>query len=170
MREQGDLAGIANALLFEIEAELGLQLTTDELKVRQVQNSPLGDLVRFDQYYQQLRVWPAELSVQLNSDQHVVAVRGNYIGTPVTLDLTPRLSEQDAVEAALRSVDGTAKPCPLCRSELAIYVNEAQQPLLAYEVQTATHQFSGWHVFVDATSGRVLFKQPSTFSKGSKSS
>ena len=87
----------ASKFLIALEEQLGLDSVQDELKVRRVQNSSLGSLVRFDQSYQGLAVWPAELSVQLNNDQQLLGIRGDYVPTPSALSLTPKLSADTAI-------------------------------------------------------------------------
>ena len=61
LRQQADFAGLALAYLGSITHELRLHAADREFVARPIQTSASGNLVRLDQRYKGLRVWPCLL-------------------------------------------------------------------------------------------------------------
>ena len=165
LRQQADFAGLALAYVGSITHELRLHAADQEFVARPIQTSASGNLVRLDQRYKGMRVWPAELAVKFDQAGHVVFVRGSYIPTPTGLNLTPSLDEEAALNRALDTLNYTA-PCLGCKAELAIYVAEAGTATLAYDVLAATNQINARQLLVDARDGAILFDQPLALTSG----
>lgn len=116
--------------------------------------------LRFQQTYQGLRVWGKETIVHFNADQSIHLVGGQLIPTP-SIGINPSV-DQTAAESNARAIlsDSLGSAPTTAESELLIYPDRNGAAYLAWLVTIRGDQFSPirWRVFVDAATGRELFK------------
>lgn len=151
-----DLA-TARAFLRANRALLRIDDPDSELSLRRRQRDRLGKRhLRFDQRYQGLPVWPAELIVHLDARGNVELMTGVYVPTPRKLSRTPALTTQDAVRYARRAIRGPRAATASARAhELVVYAAEGR-PRLVYRVDLPLSITEDWRVLVDARSGAIV--------------
>ncbi len=111
--------------------------------------------LRFDQMYNGLPVWPAELIVHLDPNGHVDLLNGVFVPTPKKLDTTPVIDEATAVEYARTGLTDGDK-AEVATSELIIYAPGDTPPRLAWKLELHISLTSRWLVVIDAINGDEL--------------
>ena len=111
--------------------------------------------LRFQQQYQGLPVWPADVIVHLNPAGHVDVMNGVFVPTPKKLGTVPVLDETAAVEHARAAVPDGAE-AEVIASELIIYAPGNTPPRLAWKLELAIDLTSRWLVVIDAVNGDEL--------------
>ena len=142
-----------------LEANRGLLGLEDpsrevELVSREVEESGQRHL-RYTQTFQGLPVWPASLSVHLDSQGNVTLFDGAYVPTPTKVSIQLAISEAEAIERARASVPGGAHG-EAKDTALVIYAPLAQEPRLAWRLGLAVDFAHVWTLVVDGRDGRVL--------------
>lgn len=116
-----------------------------------------GQVVRFQQTFGGLEIWPAQLTANVSGHGYLTAVSGAYAPTPAALDLVPRLMPDDALAAAAVRIGATNAGEAVVHSapKLKIYTEKSREPALSYETIL---EAKGRHerIFVDAHTGEVL--------------
>lgn len=135
-----------------------LQDPGSELRVLREEDDGLGGrVVRFQQTYGGLEVWPAQLTANISGHGHLTTVTGAYAPTPAALDLTSQVTPVEALARAAQKI-GASSPAEVkvhSSPRLKIYTEKSREPVLSYETVLAAN---GRHerIFVDARSGEVL--------------
>ena len=111
--------------------------------------------LRFQQEYQGLPVWPADVIVHLNPAGHVDVMNGVFVPTPKKLGTVPVLDETAAVEHARAAVPDGAE-AEVIASELIIYAPGNTPPRLAWKLELDIALTSRWLVIIDAVNGATL--------------
>jgi bacillolysin len=107
--------------------------------------------LRFEQRYQGLRVWPAEVLVHLDEEGSVYLLNGAYVPTP-TVGVRPVFSAGAAVRKARTVVpEGSAT-----EPELFVFAPGDRAPRLAWRVEVEVSEASRWLVVIDAVNGARL--------------
>ncbi|HEX6865376.1 MAG TPA: hypothetical protein VF414_21285, partial [Thermoanaerobaculia bacterium] len=106
--------------------------------------------LRFEQRYQGLRVWPAEVLVHLDEEGSVYLLNGAYVPTP-TLGVRPVFS----AEAAVRKAQAIAKGS-VSKPELFVFAPGDRAARLAWRVEVEVSEASRWLVVIDAVNGARL--------------
>ncbi len=88
--------------------------------------------LRFSQVYGGLPVWPAMLSLHLNSGGNVYLMDGSYVGSPSQVATQPLLAAADALTAA-RSVIPSRTVVILKTPELIVFAPIDGEPRLAWK-------------------------------------
>ena len=111
-------------------------------------------VLRFQQTYGGLEVWPAQLLTNVAADGRLTVMTGAYVPTPEGLDTQATVA---AVEAAKVAWAHIGLPPPAARPEpvLKIYAENGAAKELAYEVMVEGGMRDS-QVFVSAKTGRVL--------------
>lgn len=116
-----------------------------------------GQVVRFQQTYGGLEVWPAQLTANVSVHGYLTTVTAAYAPTPAALDLVPRLTPDDALAAAAARIGAANVGEAVVHSapKLKIYTEKSREPALSYETIL---EAKGRHerIFVDAHTGEVL--------------
>jgi len=113
--------------------------------------------VRFDQTVNGVPVFGGQMIVHLRGDE-ITAVNGKYFPN-VSVDTSPRLTQAEALASVLADIGDAEATFNAGRSGLVVYVDEAQQPYLAWKVNAFSWKNLGnWLYFVDAGSGKVIHK------------
>ena len=127
-----------------------------ELVLVQRQTDDLGRThLRFQQEYQDVPVWPADIIVHLSPDGHVDVMNGAFVPTPKKLGTAPVLDEADAAEYARTGLTDGAE-AEVTASELIIYAPGDTPPRLAWKLELAIDVTSRWLVVIDAVTGTEL--------------
>lgn len=115
-----------------------------------------GSILRFNQTFRGLEVWPAEISVRLDGNGDVDLVDCAYIPTPSDIATAqPSLSAVEA-EAKARMAVSQGENARIDKPELIIYAPIDQQPKLAWKMNAAVSIEHAWWILVDANNGQTL--------------
>ncbi|HKZ78855.1 MAG TPA: M4 family metallopeptidase [Pyrinomonadaceae bacterium] len=129
------------------------------LQLNKVSSDQIGSThVRFDQTYEGLKVFGAQLIVHMNS-LGITAVNGHYV-PGVQVSKTPAVSAARAAATALQQQVGSA-PLKLVKTELSIYrtgllEGYQGQSVLAYSVEVTDGKATRSQIWIDAMKGTVL--------------
>ena len=127
-----------------------------ELVLVQRQTDELGRThLRFQQEYQGVPVWPADIIVHLSPDGHVDVMNGAFVPTPKKLGTAPVLDAAAAAEYARTGLTDGAE-AEVSASELIIYAPGDTPPRLAWKLELAIDVTSRWLVVIDAVTGAEL--------------
>lgn len=154
-------------LLFldEIAKVIGVKQPSQEFQVRAVQ----GRTVRLSQAWQGVPIWGADIAVNFLQNGRI-QLSGRYQPSLEQLDIAPSVTEQEAIEAALKKV-GEQTPVRYLRpierkilkypehsADLMIYEGAETngEPRLVYYLDLRPNFMMRWAVFVDAQSGEVV--------------
>jgi Zn-dependent metalloprotease len=110
--------------------------------------------LRYQQTYKGLDIWGRDLRVHLNQDGFVDSFNGRYIPTPHLIQVANSAISQSAAENIARQHLG--KPVNEPGSRKLIYVDDFEQPHVAWLVQMKGGLAENWHYFVDAQTGDIL--------------
>ena len=111
--------------------------------------------LRFQQEYQGVPVWPADIIVHLSPEGHVDVMNGAFVPTPKKLGTAPVLDAADAAEYARTGLTDGAE-AEVTASELIIYAPGDTPPRLAWKLELAIDLTSRWLVVIDAVNGAEL--------------
>ena len=115
----------------------------------------------FQQMYKGLKVYGAEIAVQVSKNQKLESIIGKY-STALSIDTTASLSGTDALESSLNNISNGDKTAQKVfkEPELIVYMDYDDAAHLAYEsVVRYTDQAGMYHtnkIFTDANSGEVI--------------
>ncbi len=148
----------ARAFLRRYQPSLGIKNPDKELTLQKQQMDDLGrSHLKYEQRYQGLPVWPADIIVHFSPAGFVDLMNGAYAPTPRKLLSTkPRVSELEAQEMASKSllprlltVDPVVK---------LIFYYDGSKHKLAWKVRVNNNMNERWRVIIDAISGKELLK------------
>lgn len=130
-----------------------------ELKVEQVQRSPAGYHVTFQQMHQGVPVEEAKVSVHMTRDKRVHAAQGRVRADVADLDVKKMaengIDRDEAIEIAESNIAPSHESPVAAQAEQVILAEETLH--LAWKVTLSTENPSAeWAVWVDVQSGRVL--------------
>lgn len=111
-------------------------------------------VLRFQQTFGGLEVWPAQVVTNVANDGRLTAMTGAYVPTPEGLALNATVAPTEAVRVAWAHIGllpPTTRPAPV----LKIYAENGAAKELAYEVMVEGGMRDS-QVFVSAISGKVL--------------
>ena len=131
----------------------------NELQVEQVQRSPAGYHVTFQQMHQGVPVEEAKVSVHMTRDKRVNAAQGRLRPDVASLDVQKMaesgIDQDEAIQIAQSSIIPIGKDPGPAQAEQVIMAEKT--PHLAWKVTLSTKRPSAeWAVWVDVQSGLVL--------------
>ncbi len=126
-----------------------------------IRRSPDGQHYFFRQVHLGIPVYPAEVTVHLNSSKDkLVGMSGNYVPS-VSLSANPTISSTQAEQIALNAIDPTGEilgDTQLRYVNLGLFDNTIQPTHLAWQVAVHT-ALVDYTVLVDAHDSAILFKE-----------
>ncbi|MFG6495732.1 M4 family metallopeptidase [Fictibacillus sp. UD] len=152
----------ANALIYlkKNQEKIGIQNTDKHLKVKNVQKDEIGMThVRFTQAINGVPVEGSEVIVHFNKNHEIVSVNGRTNQTLIDkhVDTIPSISQDDALQAALSSVNAPKELTYEPTAELVIYpFEEKNHTAFKVNVNFMGEEPGNWFVFVDAKTGQVI--------------
>ena len=111
-------------------------------------------VLRFQQTFGGLEVWPAQVVTNVAKDGRLTAMTGAYVPTPEGLVLSATVAPGEAVRVAWAHI-GLLPPTNRPEPVLKIYAENGAAKELAYEVKVEGGMRDS-QVFVSAVSGKVL--------------
>lgn len=136
-----------------------------ELKVMKIKANNLGQHVKYQQYYNGIRVVGAEMLVHIKPGNKLWFMQGKYI-PDITIDTTPKIKDMEAqqiVKAHYIAKNGADKEFTASSPELAIFNRwildrsfEDRNILIWIAVATETRTGRTWTYYIDALTGEVL--------------
>ncbi len=138
----------------------GIQDPSSELKVVKTQTDNLGMThVTYQQVYQGLEVFGADMKAHFNQDGNLTVVNGTFIPS-VDVNTTPSISESQAMARAVQYVDKGNDVAPIDSNLVVFRQNLAKgvpgSNFLAYQIQVANGTDVRMNVYVDAHAGKVI--------------
>ena len=141
--------GVARNFLSKNAALFKLDDPTTELIIHRQHFDNLGKKhFHFQQKYKDLPVWGKQLSIHLDDHDSVYFINGTHIPTPKNLDVTPQISEDNAIDLTTQHLHliGSIQLAPIFRifkiralveplAELVIYPSADGLLRLAYKVE-----------------------------------
>jgi bacillolysin len=133
----------------------------DDLALMTSKRDKLGNVIyKYSQTYEDLIVFGRELVVQINSDDEIAMIGGQY-EPAINLTTTPLLSATDAFNNAFQYFKDLPNDTPklLTEPELMVYADGKNEPVLAYIADTEYTAKSGYKkekIFVDANTGLLV--------------
>jgi len=113
--------------------------------------------VRFDQYYQGIKVRGAVMIAHLTSDGAVKSSNGSYVSS-IKLDITPSLSAENAAEKAVE-LHRAESGVPVSGETELIIVPLKGEVFLCWQVSVSTTgPFGLYHYFIDAHNGELVHR------------
>ncbi len=144
----------AAAFLSENNALLGVENPASEFVLKSSNRDEGGrSHVRYEQTFQGLRVWPAEVVVHLDTNGNVDLVNGTFRKSPTEINTTPTIAQDAAAQLALTAAGLGAGEIEA--SELLIY-SGSDAVRLAWKVEIHADQLTHWVVVIDAHNGSTL--------------
>ncbi len=148
----------ANAQLFRIDQPAG------ELVTPSVNEDDLGfKHIRFQQVFKGIPVRAAEINVHLDKHNHVYLVQGNYIPTPVDIDIKPVVSGGDVERIVTENLKIQHSQNDQYHSEMIIFSSPEKSPCLAYRAFITVTASQAWEFIIDATTGAILDKTSTVY-------
>ena len=128
-----------------------------ELNVKSIKEDKAGNThIRFDQTYQGIPVWGAQILVHFNKDGSIKSVNGRWEPTP-QIDITPILSNEDALKIAKEDLKNQKNFSKEPAAELLIFPWQ-NETYLALQVTLVPDIAHNWKYFIDAKTGNILLK------------
>ncbi len=134
----------------------GLTPSVGELMLQQVQPSPAGYHVRFNQSYENVPVFHGDVVVSINKKNQVSFVVNNNKQVSDIRTTSASLLSADATTIARREIDIQGKI--QFEEEPVLYIyNEGAGSRLTYRTVITTNNPRGaWEIFVDANNGEIV--------------
>jgi Zn-dependent metalloprotease len=150
---------VATKFLSQNRQLLGIEREVGELKVAEFIESKGISHIRFQQVYQGLPVYGAEISVHVDNANQVQVVNGEYL-TDLTLPRSIRekgpITKVQAIETAIHDLGEDTTLRGSATAEMIIYPVRDQY-VKAYKVTFSTSMPLGdWVYFINAENGKVI--------------
>ncbi|MBI1808143.1 MAG: M36 family metallopeptidase [Ignavibacteria bacterium] len=155
---QGTPEQMARQYLQEKAKTFRLSESLSDLKTIDVQESPMGYHVTFQQTYQDIPVYRSDVVVTVErATSRVVFTVNNYKSSLKLRQVTPKLDSDRAIQLARTHLKVKGKLIGDQSATLMIYAEDPKRPRLSYRVIVPTENPLGdWEVFVDALTGAVF--------------
>jgi len=133
----------------------------DDLALMTAKRDQFGNAIyKYSQTYEDLKVFGRELVVQINNNDEIAMIGGQYEPS-VDIATTPKLSSTDAFNNAFTLFEDLPTDTPefLSQPELMIYADGQNDPVLAYVADVEYLANSGYKkekIFVDANKGEIV--------------
>ena len=129
-----------------------------ELRLKRTQSDDLGmKHLRFEQYYNGLRVIGGELVTHFTEDGILKTVNGNF-EPEINIGTSPSIQDQEAIQAAQRDLESFFGKGNPGQAELVVFPWEGNY-FLAWRLFLYSDTPMGrWEYFVDASNGDIIYK------------
>ncbi len=160
----------------QLKPLLRLNQPSEELEITTIEEDELKHThIRLQQQHKGVNVYGGELIVHLQNDQFT-GLNGQHFKTPALTNVSPGISEADAVQKAINDLSrqtvvrtlNTAElkilKKQISETELIVYYpeNDSQTAHLAWRMVVRPNFMERWNYFVDAHTGEILFKNNHT--------
>ncbi len=147
---------IARQYLRLYHQTFGLTPNVGELALQNVQSSPAGYHVRFNQTYENIPIFHGDVVVSINKSNQVTFVVNDSKSVSDVKTTTSSILATDATTIALRELNIKGKI--LHQEEPTLYIlNEGNVSLLTYRTVISSNNPRGaWEIFVDANTGEII--------------
>jgi len=156
----------ARSFLRRYQHSLGIKNPDKELTLQKQQMDDLGrSHLKYEQRYQGLPVWPADIIVHFASGGYVDLMNGAYAPTPRKLLSTkPRVTDLEAQEIASKSLQPSITNVD--QAAKLIYYYDGRKHKLAWKVHVKQNMDERRLLIVDAISGNVLLNYNEVMTAG----
>lgn len=138
-----------NKELFSFSSEL------KDLQYVETKTNKAVSHVKFQQYYNGIRVEGAQYKVHVRKDGKIEMANGYYYNT-IDISIDPAITKQSAIITAQTDLKLTTNSKDNNKAELIIFPKE-EKFYLAYQVEVFQEEpFIDWEYIVDAQTGKVL--------------
>ena len=114
--------------------------------------------LRYQQTYQGIPLWGKGVMVHLDAYDSVYLCQGRYEPTPESLDITPGITADEALEATMRHLEITTDCLHSAKTALVIYTAYDGRMTLTYKVEISPSIDQRWIYFIDTDNGTVVHR------------
>lgn len=123
--------------------------------------------LKYQQYYNELRVWGSEINIHLDAYGNVQLVNGRYEETPNIINgLVYSISQDNAISIAMRDLNVGTRHYSPPSSEKVVYYDLKNKPHLAFFVELKPTFIDIVYYFIDGLTGEVIHKYNNTKTDG----
>ena len=158
--QRSDYTSMATATLNSLSRVMNVVSPEDEFQLRQSDRDELNMThVTFDQYYQGVPIYGAQVIVHFDQKGNPVRLNGVYASTITTpVASTPEIDTATAIQSAWNALGKTDPALLEPKVERMYYWDPNVSPVLTYRVALAPNTSEYWEVFVSAFNGSLLKK------------
>jgi Zn-dependent metalloprotease len=157
--EAQSFAAMAIEFVQSFKEEFRLENPKSELAVLRAQEDDLGfHQVRLAQNYKSVPILYSELIVHFDREDHVYLVQGQYIPTPIDINLTPEMN----LDAVVKSIKGQGEVSPSSTGTLILSLS-GEPPRLVYQIRLQVSLTDQSILIVDANTAEVIRKVPTIY-------
>lgn len=149
----------ASLAFFEANKDaFGLKEPSTELSLRRLDVDRLGHRhLRFDQLYNGVRVYGAQMLSHISTDDILTTVNGHY-ESDLSISVLPSIPASEAMQVAIGDLTVGRNKRSEGRAELVIFPWE-EAKYLVWNLTLLTDAPQGrWEYFIDAHSGKIILK------------
>jgi bacillolysin len=125
--------------------------------------------LRFNQQYNGLPVWPAQLDAHFDPTGNLTLIEGAYVPTPQLDSVAPALTGTEAVARATTEV-ASGRTASASAPKLIIYASANRLPRLSWKFDLTAALSEAWSIVVDAQDGSILHRSSLVFEVQAKGS
>ena len=152
---------LAQYFLYAYRDDLRLVDPNSEMVSSDISTDSLGyRQIKFNQFYRNLRVVDCQLIVQVNPSNQLHLLQGRYARTPNLDDISPTVSEDEAIRIATSGLEDVIKVDSI---QVVVFPDEHGRTFLAYDIQVNHGKLNGARIILDANNGRELRKSPTSY-------
>ena len=155
---KGTEVDVIHSFFEENKGAFRINNPAEELKVRQIALDDIGMRhLRFEQYYNNLRVIGGDLSVHFTGDDILKTINGNYI-PDIKIETSPVLSLPEAEQIAIDDLKEISDEGKIKQQELVIFPWEGEVYLCWRMFIFSDTPMGRWEYFIDAKNSDIVFK------------
>jgi Zn-dependent metalloprotease len=145
-------------LMDEINRVMNIQNPSKEFNQSRIQVDELGMThVHYQQTYQGVPIWGAQVGVHFSSNKEPVEVSGVYTPTPATMQIPQQeISTQTAITKARESLNISGQGLLAPKVQKMIYWDIDKAAVMSYQVELTPSISEHWLVFVSTSNGDIV--------------
>jgi Zn-dependent metalloprotease len=152
-------SAIAMQFLKDNRALLKLENPEAELQtISQATDAQNKTHIRFQQTIQGVPVWGKQALVHLDKDDGVYLFQGRYQPTLTSLNVTPNITAQAAIDKVLQDLEFTGVLPEPANTELVVYTASSGSSVLTFKVEVSPTIQDRWIYFIDAATAAIVHK------------
>jgi len=159
---RGDIASlesIARKFVVNNRNLLKLSYPMQELKIKRQWADKIGKKhFRYQQTVNSVPIFGKELMVHLDKENSMYMLNGRYEATPVGVDTTPEITQEEALDQVMQHLNFTGVPIVAPDTELVIYTHPNGDMTLTWKIDIKPTLDQRWIYFISAKDGRFVHR------------
>jgi Zn-dependent metalloprotease len=161
---------VARQFLLQNAKKLGLNSELNDLQLESVIRTPVGFHVRYQQMYNGMAVYAANVVVTLSKRLGVVTYVNSYQPVITEAVLAPRLKNTEAVRAAYGFLKLTASPRRQQVIPMILVKNGKPSVIYRSRINAPVDKKYSWEILTDAETNEVLYAKDITMNQNAQAS